>query len=234
MTPQDHSCDGRRKGSRDLLTRCARTVSKPLVAWSDAVGELWGVPGPLATFGSAAALLTGRLPGRCGRPCADPCCAGRERGHACRCDCCIDDADLVVYARVGEQRIVPISVENPRRREVAVELELSPFASHCGPSHLNVVASISPARATIEPCGVLNVALVVAVRAPEQQTDVSPVQTGAAANAGDVDRCQTLYTDLRVIGCGNRPVRIALAVLPLDCLAYRIECARVGCGCSDA
>ena len=44
----------------------------------------------------------------------------------------------------------------------------------------------------------------------------------------DVDECTVLYADLRVEGCGIRPIRIALALLPRDCYAYEAEC---DCGC---
>lgn len=50
----------------------------------------------------------------------------------CECYCCIGDVDLVLYARVGEQRVIPIEVENPRRREKSVTVELSGWRTRGG------------------------------------------------------------------------------------------------------
>jgi hypothetical protein len=55
----------------------------------------------------------------------------RDCGCGCRpqpgsrCECCIQDADIVVYAYCGEVRVVPIEIENDSRRvreDVAVEV----------------------------------------------------------------------------------------------------------------
>src|SRR5947209_2562603 len=42
----------------------------------------------------------------------------------CHCSCCIGDADLLIYARLGERRVVPLVVENNRHRERQIRLEL--------------------------------------------------------------------------------------------------------------
>ena len=53
----------------------------------------------------------------------------RCRRDDCRCRCCVGSADLLVRARVGERRIVPIVIENAWRRQREVELELSSWSS---------------------------------------------------------------------------------------------------------
>src|SRR5690349_2949167 len=44
----------------------------------------------------------------------DSCWEGED---PCHCTCCISDADLIIYARLGERRVVPVTIENPRARE---------------------------------------------------------------------------------------------------------------------
>lgn len=142
----------------------------------------------------------------------------------CHCRCCIGDADLVVYARAGERRIVPVVISNCRRRDREVNLELSQWTTRGG-KPTQVTAQIQdPTKFTLKACEEHTVLIVInAVAAP---TDL----TGAAANRlPDVDECQVLYADLRVEGCDIRPVRIALALLPFDCGAYEVDCCCTCC-----
>jgi hypothetical protein len=44
----------------------------------------------------------------------------------------------------------------------------------------------------------------------------------------DVEHCEVFYADLRIEGCDQRPVRLALVLLPRDCEAHPVDC---GCGC---
>ena len=48
---------------------------------------------------------------------------------SCECYCCIGDVDLAVYALFGEQRVIPIVVENERHRDTQISLELSPWTT---------------------------------------------------------------------------------------------------------
>ncbi len=50
----------------------------------------------------------------------------------CQCECCIGDVDFAIYARVGERRVIPIVVENERRREKEIKLELSDWTTRGG------------------------------------------------------------------------------------------------------
>ena len=137
----------------------------------------------------------------------------------CHCKCCIVDADLVIYARLGERRIVPISIDNRWRRERKIELNLGEWSTHGGSPAPTVQAELQPKVESIElpPCGSKQVLLVVSSSVPEKEHGPT-----------DVDDCRVFYADLSVQGCEIRPVRIALALLPLDCGPYRIHC---GCRC---
>ncbi|TDV39493.1 hypothetical protein C7405_101612 [Paraburkholderia caballeronis] len=150
----------------------------------------------------------------CGCDCDCDC--GRD---TCHCQCCIVDADLIVYARVGERRIVPLSIDNPRRRERKVELKLGEWSSRGGSPAPTVQAELLPKEGAIElpPCGSKQALLIVSSSLAANQRE--PV---------DVDDCRVFYADLTVLGCEIRPIRIALALLPLDCGPFQIHC---GCCC---
>ena len=158
---------------------------------------------------------------------------------SCECFCCIGDVDIVVYTRMGEQRVVPLEVENERRRESKIRLELSNWTTRSGnPAPVETV-SLEPAEFTIEPCEKKRVTLVLKVD-PVPTDKANPAGAKAkppAAKAGgdqgaelpaDVDNCLVVTADLRLEGCEHRPVRIAAAILPRYCEPVRVGC---GCGC---
>ncbi|HEX7887265.1 MAG TPA: hypothetical protein VF474_14910 [Phenylobacterium sp.] len=146
---------------------------------------------------------------------------GACKADPCACNCCVSDADLLIEARAGERRIVPIVVENKWRREREVEIELSSWTKL--PDGLQVSADLlTPAQFTLAPCGEQQVVLAIDIRSAS--TDAN----GQSGRARDVDRCEVAYADLRIKGCAIRPIRIAVAVLPLDCGAYKADC---GCEC---
>ena len=157
-------------------------------------------------------------------------CRDCERDE-CECRCCIGDADLVVYARLFERRIVPITLVNERRREKQIHLELSEFKTRGGDT-LGIKAAILPPHDfTLAPCGEQAIILVIDSLPgdPAGGDAASHLSTNAAErHLKDVDECKVLYADLRVEGCDVRPVRIALALLPRDCADFEIEC---GCDC---
>jgi hypothetical protein len=149
--------------------------------------------------------------------CGDPC-----RHDDCECYCCIGDADFVVYARLGEVRILPIRLENSRRRERQITLEFSGW-SRRGGTKVNVPTQIIPEGGfTLPACDEREVRLRVDLA---QAGGDNP---DSSNRLPDVDDCLVLYGDLRVEGCDIRPVRIALALLPNDCDPFVIEC---GCDC---
>jgi hypothetical protein len=156
-----------------------------------------------------------------------------------------------VYARVGEQRVIPIVVENERRREKDITLELSKWTTRGGKPAPVETRLLDPREFTLAPCAEQKITLVVDVRelqpADQSSQPESPNQPkgrgrAAAAAAGatevieiprgiklpDVDDCVVAIADLRLEGCDHRPLRIAVAVLPRDCDPYTVSC---GCSC---
>jgi hypothetical protein len=149
----------------------------------------------------------------------------------CYCRCCIGDADLVVYARLFEIRVVPITLVNDRRREKKIKLELSEFKTRGGDTLGVKGVIVPPLEFTLPPCGEQQIILLIET-VPEGQTRLATTTAAAATTPDqrikDVDECKVLYADLRVEGCDIRPVRIALALLPRDCEDLEIHC---GCTC---
>jgi hypothetical protein len=169
----------------------------------------------------------------------DDCCDCPDCGRdECYCRCCIGDADLVVYARLFELRVIPITLVNERRREKQIRLELSEFKTRGGETLGVVGAIVPPTEFVLPPCGEEQIIIVVETfpggndQPPPTPAPVPGVERVRAAAADrrlpDVDECRVLYADLRVEGCDIRPVRIALVLLPRDCDEYVIEC---GCSC---
>jgi hypothetical protein len=153
--------------------------------------------------------------------CKDPC-----YHDPCHCRCCIYDADLVVYARLGEVRVVPIRIENHRRRERDITLVLSDWTTHSG-KKTGIHADILPdLHFKLAPCSEKEVILVINARQLDPEQDKKEHRE---RELPDVDDCLVLYADLRVEGCSVRPVRIALALLPRDCYPYVIECRSSCC-----
>lgn len=158
---------------------------------------------------------------------SDDCRCPKCRRDECHCRCCIADSDLLVRARVLERRIVPIVIENNWRREREIELELSGWS----PSSERVAVNggiLSPTRFTLKPCEERTVVLRVDVGAEGEQGGDN--NDTATRTPPDVRECTVFYADLRIVGCDIRPIRIAVAVLPRDCDAYRIDC-RCACCC---
>lgn len=152
-------------------------------------------------------------------------------GDQCQCRCCIADADLIVYARLGERRLVPLTIENPRRRERQVKLELSNF-TRSGRASANVKAEImGPAEFTVPACQEHEAIRLIEAISPTNEGDKTNEPGATVINERklpDVEECEVFYADLRVEGCDMRPVRIALALLPRDSAGYKVDC---GCNC---
>ncbi len=173
------------------------------------------------------------------RPC------GRCAPDSCECFCCIGDVDLAVYARLGEQRVIPIVVENERRREKEISLELSGWTTRGGkPAPIDTLG-LEPKTFSLAPCAEREVTLVVRARGTEKgdsatgsvldvagaEVSRTPGDTTSAnqpRTPPDVDSCLVATADLRLVGCDHRPLRIAIAILPRDCDPFRVGC---GCNC---
>lgn len=158
-------------------------------------------------------------------PCGEPC------GHAasdCQCECCVPDADLVVYTRVGERRIVPLRIENTRSREREVTLAVGDFKTRGGKEAPVAVRLVGATAVKLAPCSSEEATLLVEVAPPgEKRVDVER-EVRERRELPDVDDCLVAVGDLRLDGCDVRPVRIAVAIVPRDCDPYEIEC---GCAC---
>ncbi|WGM40655.1 hypothetical protein [Caulobacter sp. NIBR1757] len=158
-----------------------------------------------------------RDPDRCGHCGPDP----------CGCRCCVSDADMVVEVRPGERRILSLIIENPRRRARDIQLDLSSWTRvHPG---LEISGDVlSDREFKLEPCGAAHVSLAVEVRQLHSDVAAGPAQHQPIEREMELDRCLVSYADLRIQGCDIRSVRLALAILPRDCGAHRVNCS---CGC---
>jgi hypothetical protein len=141
-----------------------------------------------------------------------------DHSHGCCGDRCgARDADLVLVARVGERRIVPLALHNEWRRERPVALSVSSFRP-CDPCSepLDISVTTNPGEEiTLAPCSTTVVDVIVEL--PDKQGE-----------AAQLTRCSTVYGDISTDGCA-RPVRLAVVVLAHDCDAHEIDCC--GCGC---
>jgi hypothetical protein len=228
------------------LNQLAQQALQP---WADAF-DSWRTGMDNWNSGVANLVRSSKTRPDCGCPTCAP--------DPCSCRCCVTDADLVIEARVGERRIVPVIIENKWRRARDVEVELSSFTTVS--DAVQVAAEIvGEATFTLAPCGHQEIVLVVNIGgqavltpAPSQPTNPTspnnpnnqsraagknaattdgPVATPAPVGTRqlpDVDRCLVAYADLRIKGCDLRSVRVAVAILPRDCEAFTVDC---GCSC---
>ena len=156
----------------------------------------------------------------------DRCCRGCAP-DSCECYCCIGDVDLAVYSRLGEQRVIPIVVENERRRDKQITLELSAWTTRGGnPAPVDTVL-LEPRAFTLSSCGEQKVTLVVKTRGEHGDPNTGQAPQGERVSP-DVDNCLVATADLRLVGCDHRPMRVAIAILPRDCDPYTVTC---GCTC---
>lgn len=165
------------------------------------------------------------------------------RGHDCRCDCCIVDADIILYAHCGEVRVVPIEVANDTRKvRENVDVQVSEVRSAGGTVLAWHTVMRPEGPLTLEPCSRTRLELMVYVACGSDQGKASPDQPATAEDApsdvlsalaaqrepgSDVDRCEVGYVTIRLGGCLVRPIVVAIAALPLACDSYR-----TGCSCS--
>jgi hypothetical protein len=149
-------------------------------------------------------------------------CDGREHAHSCGCHdggcgCTARDADLVIVARVGERRVIPLVLHNEWRRERPVTIGVSAFRP-CDPCAEDVEIAVDTeprGELVLAACSRTVVDIIVAL--PDKNRDKMPLT-----------RCTTMYGDISTDGCA-RPVRLAVVVLPRECDAHEIDCC--GCGC---
>jgi hypothetical protein len=194
---------------RDMVEAAYRPYLALLEAWQEqagATGSWWGG----GAWGQAQPTARRRHRRRCGET------------DDCHCQCCVVDADLVVHSRLGERRIVPVTLENPGRREREVRLELSEFTTRGGSPADISGQLLTDAEFTLAGCEEREIVIAVSVQQQEREERERD-------RLLDVDDCVVGYADLRMAGCDNRPIRIAVSVLPRDCDAYHVRCERHCC-----
>jgi len=196
-------------------------------------------------YGSSTTDRGGRTgAGTRGCGCGSGCGCGCDDRH---CECHVCDADVLVQARCGEVRRIPVTFENATRRERPVKLELESFKTADG-RDLKWTFLLSETEFTLKPCDEHTVTVAVQLRCeafggeatpadspiPKETDTAAGVRLGNVSGAvnsprfGSVDRCEVAYARLRADGCLIRPIVIAVAVLPDDCDSLHHSC---GCGC---
>lgn len=176
---------------------------------------------------------------------------GREHGHGddhahghahtpcdcgSRCGCCIPDADIVLHARAGEERVIPFLLRNPWRREREVAVAVGTWHV-CEGGRLEVRSEVDAGESlTLQPCENRVVRLGIRVQGICDDTKTAKRDTKADPKNGptderafgcDVESCASAYTDVRFEGCA-RPQRVAVVVHPASCDAVELPC---DCGC---
>jgi hypothetical protein len=215
-----HHHEGGPSRSREMFTAVTTLASSMAEAMDNFVGTL--ASPEISRRRHRRPLFNRSLRRRCG--CEEERCHGCS-GSSCHCECCIGDVDLVVYTRFGEQRVVPIRIENTRAREREVKLELSGFRTKGGGDTSIDGQLVGDTEFTLKPCEERDVILVVDLSGTDGGDNK---RVADRREVPDVDDCVVAVADLRIEGCDLRPVRIAVAVLPRDCGHYTVEC---GCGC---
>jgi hypothetical protein len=165
-------------------------------------------------------VMRSYVPPTGGRAPGDARCHDRCAEQGCGCECCVCDADVLVHARCGEVRRIPLTLENDTRRERQVTLELDRFVT-AGGRDLRWKAELSETQFVLRGCDEKTV--VVRVEIECLDADANDAQ-----RKGALDRCEVGYTHVRGSGCLIRPIVLAVAVLPEHCDSYRHGCQ---CGC---
>jgi hypothetical protein len=138
---------------------------------------------------------THRGRGDCGCGCNDDCGCGGNAGCQCHCECCVCDADVLVHARCGEVRRIPLTFENDTRRDTPVTLTLEKFVT-AGGRDLGWTAALSEAKFTLHPCDEHTVSLAVRIvckpdaptptPTPNPNTPAPPAGTAPNPNPGNI------------------------------------------------
>src|SRR5688572_13612678 len=117
---------------------------------------------------------------------------GRRRGCGCddshdcecHCECCVCDADVLVHARCGEVRRIPLTFENDTRRDRPVTLQLEKFVTSGG-RDLGWNAHLSETQFTLRPCDEHTVTLLVQIRCDDTTKPTQPTGVRESANTTD-------------------------------------------------
>ena len=132
----------------------------------------------------------------------------------CQCLCCIGDVDFAIYSRVGEQRVLPIVIENERRRETQVTAELSPWTTRGGKVAPVETVGLEPKVFTLPACGVQKVTLVVKVIGDPAIAGAADANQNARNRRGRLPGCDRrsqadrLRLPAVAYRCGHPPARL--------------------------
>jgi hypothetical protein len=228
-------------GKQTVADSLRRFVDDSLAAWEPTLAGMDDAWTTWSDWTTSATDLRGRpgrrhRSGRHGCGCQDGghdnCGSGHRQHHKGRCDrcsCCScgDGADVLIEARVGERRVVPVTLHNPRRRAVTATLQPGEWTS-CSEGASTVVSRLVPSgEVALGPCETSQVLVVIEVGGPGSK-DGKENNDNNDNTAGDLRCCTVLVSDIRIEGCGTT-VRLAVAVLPTDCGELEVTCC--GCGC---
>jgi len=155
------------------------------------------------------------------RPC------GCEHVHCDPCACTVCDADLEAKAYVGEVRVFPVTLENPRSRPRTVTARLSGWVTADG-EKLEWPTEVLPPTVELGPCQEATLGVEVKVVLPGTRPPAPTPSPNPVPDQADPRACLVAYCDLSLDGCETRPIRLALAILPRRCGAFLERC---GCAC---
>lgn len=191
------------------FNQMARDALKP---WADAYGA-WNNAYGAWTDGMQGLMkpMTGKSGCGCGcQACRSGCC----QPDPCGCRCCIADCDLLVEARIGERRIVPITIQNQWRRARDIDLELSSWTKLTD-TLLVRGEVLTPDKFTLPPCGEAQVVLGLTIGAavtpkvdPQQPPPPAKPKDTAKPAAGATATQASGQASDRVVIVGDRAERV--------------------------
>jgi hypothetical protein len=109
--------------------------------------------------------------------------------------CCIGDVDVVVYARAGETRVIPIQLENHRKRERDITVRLAEFRTKGGGDTGVAGVLLGPSSFTLGPCSEREI--VVVIRADFKGRDAKAT-TSTSSDLGGMTKAQLLEEGRRI------------------------------------
>jgi hypothetical protein len=193
----------------------------------------------------------------CGGGCGCDCGHQGHHGHrgrdrdcgcertTCRCDCCVVDADIIVYGHCGEVRVVPIEIDNDTRKpREDVSLDISDVRTAGGRLLPWQTATTVQGPLTLDACSTTRFEILVRVdcRSSDRDGEANPpadkgkgaktdreAEGRAFVETVDVDDCVVGYFTVSLGGCLTRPIVVAVAALPYACDSYRTGCACASC-----
>jgi len=153
-------------------------------------------------------------------------CGGRHQDCGCHCECCVTDADVLIHARCGELRRIPLTFENDTRRDKPVTLELGKFLSQGG-KDLGWSAQLTETQFTLRPCDENTVSLLVGIRCKtDDTTSTNPNTPGTNVPGSTANTSPNAAANAPATGARDNPQlsinRDAVAGLDLSAIEARL------------